>query len=234
MIYSVVIPSHNEAKNISKLVLKLYKVLKKTKKSFEILVVNDNSTDNTREVLEKLRKRIKELKPIHRKGKKGVGYTKREGFSKAKGKYIITLDGDLSHNPYEIPKFLEAMRDSDMVCGSRYIKGGKAHMNLIRIFISGLFNMLFRKIIGLPIRDFTSGFRVYKKEIIDNIKLKSKGFGIYIEIPIKAHLKGYRLKEIPITYHERLSGESNLSYLKQGPDYLKIVFEAILLKLGIK
>ena len=64
--------------------------------------------------------------------------------------------------------------------------------------------------------------------------MRSKGFGVYIEIPIKAHLKGYRLKEIPITYHERLEGESNLSYLKQGPEYMKVALEALLVKLGIK
>ena len=118
-----------------------------------------------------------------------------------------------------------------MVCGSRYTKGGKANMSSGRVLISGLFNFIFRRLLGIPVRDFTSGFRVYKSGIIRKISLKSKNFGIFIEIPIKAHLAGFKLTEIPITYNKRSHGKSNLNYFKQGPEYLKVALEALKIKL---
>ena len=100
--HSLVIPAHNEAKNLPKLLVKARSVLKKTKKKFEIILVNDNSTDNTIKVLEKLKNKIKELRIVNRKTNPGVGYAIREGLSKAKGDVIITMDGDLSH---DLPRF---------------------------------------------------------------------------------------------------------------------------------
>ena len=229
--YSLVIPAHNEAKNLPKLLEKAFSVLKKTKEKFEIIVVNDNSTDNSNEVLKKLNRKIRELRIITRTKNPGAGYAIREGLSKVRGDTIITMDADLSHDPAEIVKFLKFLKDYDMICGSRYVKGGKAEMSYSRILVSSLFNLIFRKLIGIPVKDFTSGFRVYKAKIIDKIELKSKKFGIFIEIPLKAHLAGFKLTEIPISYHERGSGKSNLNYFRQGPEYLKVVLEALRIKL---
>lgn len=231
MMYSLIIPAHNEAKNLPKLLEKAYSVLKNTKEKFEIIVVNDNSTDNSAEVLRNLKKKIKQLKVINRTANPGVGYAIREGLSNVRGDIIITVDGDLSHEPAEIPSFLKFLKGYDMVCGSRYIKGGKANMALSRIFVSGLFNFVFRNLIGIPIKDFTSGFRVYKTKVIKKINLKSKTFGIYIEIPLKAYLAGFKLIEIPITYHKREFGKSNLNYFRQGPEYLKVALEALKIKI---
>lgn len=229
--HSLVIPAHNEAKNLPKLLKKAYSELRKTNEKFEIVVVNDSSTDNSYEVLERLKEQIKQLRTINRTKNPGVGYAIMEGLGSAKGNVIITMDGDLSHEPAEIPKFLIALNGCDMVCGSRYAKGGKADMALSRVVISTLFNLIFRSIIGLPIKDFTSGYRVYKKEVVKKISLKSKSFGIYIEIPIKAHLAGFRLTEIPISYHKREFGKSNLNYFRQGPEYLKVILEALKIKI---
>lgn len=231
MIYSVVIPAHNESKNIEKLVSNIYTILKKEKKEFEIIVVNDNSSDNTKEVLEMLHKRIRELKVFHKKGSPGVGYAKRLAFSKARGKYIITMDGDLSHNPFEIPKFIRAIKSSDMVCGSRYVVGGRADLTFGRRLISRSFNAIFKNLIGLPVKDFTSGFRIFKRSILSNINLRSKSFGIYVEIPIMVYLAGYKISEIAITYHKRTEGISNLNYLNQGPEYINVAFRGIFMKL---
>lgn len=229
--YSLVIPAHNEAKNLQKLLKKAYSVLKKTKEKFEIIVVNDNSTDNTDAVLKKLNEKIKELRIATRTKNPGAGYAIREGLGIVRGDIIITMDGDMSHDPAEIVNFLKFLKDYDMVCGSRYAKGGKAEMTHSRILVSRLFNLIFRKLIGIPVKDFTSGFRAYKAKIIDKIELKSKKFGIFIEIPLKAHLAGFKLTEIPISYHERGFGKSNLNYFKQGPEYLKVAFEALKIKL---
>ena len=232
ILYSTVTPARNESKNLPRLVASLNAVLGSLQAPYEMIIVNDNSTDDSKAVLEGLRSRFPFLKPIHRASKPGVGNAIREGLENAKGRTIITLDGDLSHDPAEIPLLLEGLDRCDMVCGSRYMSGGKADMGLSRIVISGAFNIIFRKLIGIPVKDFTSGFRVYKRTVIDTITLKGSQFGVYIEIPIKAHLAGFKLTEAPITYHKRKFGTTQLSYLKQGPEYLKVALEALSIKLN--
>jgi ubiquinone/menaquinone biosynthesis C-methylase UbiE len=160
-----------------------------------------------------------------------VGLSIRKGLDKSTGDVIVTLDGDLSHNPSEIPNLIDALNDCDMVCGSRYTQGGKADMSLGRLVVSSLFNIVFRNLLGLPVKDFTSGFRAYKRSIIESIKFTSNGFGIYIEVPIKTFLAGFTIKEIPIRYRTRFRGKSNLNYLKQGPEYNKVIINALKLRI---
>jgi glycosyltransferase involved in cell wall biosynthesis len=206
-------------------------VLRKEKGGFEIIVVNDNSSDDSEEILRCLQTEYEELTYISRHDSPGVGNAKRAGFCTAQGTYIITLDGDMSHDPRELPKFLRLKKRYDIVCGSRYISRGRAHMHWTRTIISGAFNRIFRVLIGIKIQDFTSGYRLIRKEVIWKIELTSSGFGIYIEIPLKAHVYGYRITEVPITYHKREYGTSNLNYLKQGPEYLKVGLAAFCLRL---
>lgn len=231
--YSVVTPARNESPNLPILVKGVDEILKTLGAAYEIIVVNDNSRDDSAQVLEDLTKSFPALRPIHRLSNPGVGSTIREGLSNAQGEVIITLDSDLSHNPQEIPSLLKELDHYDMVCGSRYMEGGRADMNLSRTIISGTFNVIFRRILGVPVKDFTSGFRVYKRTVIDTIELKGKQFGVYIEIPLKSHLAGFKLTERPITYHKRQFGTTQLSYLKQGPEYLKVALEALLIKCGL-
>ena len=228
MRYSVVIPAHNEMENLEKLVPFIWSVLKGVSNSFEIIVVDDNSTDDTENALNSMKRKYPELKPIYRKSDKGVGNTIRRGFKEASGDYIITLDGDLSHDPKEIPKFIAAIEDCDLVCGSRYVKGGKAEITMVRSLISKTFNLIFRLVLGVPIRDFTSGYRILRKHVVKSMDLKSHHFGIYIEIPIKANKMSFRLKEIPVHYHPRFKGVSKLRYIKQGPEYLKVIIDNLL------
>ncbi|MBN1157288.1 glycosyltransferase [Candidatus Woesearchaeota archaeon] len=222
---SVFVPAHNESGNLKKLVSGIHRAVKNISKDFEIIIVNDNSSDNSEDILRKLKKKYPELRFVSRHDNPGPGNAYREGFKMVKGDIVVTLDGDLSHDPFEIPKFIKALDKADVVCGSRYTKGGRAHMDKSRTVISGIFNLLFRNFVGFKVRDFTSGFRALRRGVIDEIKLKSKSFGIYIEIPIKAHLKGFRITEVPITYHKRYKGESNLNYFRQGPEYLKVIFK---------
>jgi glycosyltransferase involved in cell wall biosynthesis len=231
--YSAVVPCHNESGNLDRLVSGLANQLSKEKKPFEIIIVIDNSSDNSREILDKLKSKYKELRYLNRTSNPGVGNAKREGFAAARGEFIITMDGDLSHDPAELPKFLALKDRYDIICGSRYISKGRANMPFTRKLISGGFNLLFRTLIGIKVKDFTSGYRLIRREVFEKVKLESKGFGIYIEIPLKAHIYGYRLVEVPITYHKRAYGKSNLSYLKQGPEYLKVGIKAFWLRLTL-
>jgi glycosyltransferase involved in cell wall biosynthesis len=231
MYYSVVVPAHNESSNLPKLVEGLERVLRREHMPFEIIIVNDNSTDDSEQVLLRLSKKFKELRHITRKTNPGVGNAKREGFGAARGKFIITLDGDLSHDPSELPKLLEKRDSYDVVCGSRYVEKGRADMTLSRKMISGAFNLFFRLLIGIKIKDFTSGYRVIRRGVIKKLRLESGTFGIYIEIPLKAHIYGFRLCEVPITYHKRQAGVSKLNYMRQGPEYLKVGLNAFLLRI---
>ncbi len=233
VVYSAVVPARNESKNIPILVERLHQVLIGLGKSFEIIIVNDNSKDDSKVVLESLKARYAALKPIHRIINPGAGNTIREGLAAARGEIIITLDGDLSHDPAEIPSLLEGLSRADMVCGSRYTQGGAADLSISRRILSGIFNWFFRTLIGLPVNDFTSGFRVYKRKVIDTVRLQRQQFGIFVEVPIKAYLAGFKLIELPITYHKRIYGTTNLNYVKQAPEYLGVVFDALLIRAGL-
>lgn len=234
IIYSIVAPAHNEAPNFPVLIASMDRVMASFQSPYEIIIVNDNSRDSSKDVLENLKKEFPSLAPIHRNSNPGVGNAIRAGLAQAQGEIIITLDSDLSHDPNEIPRLLEGLKTHDMVCGSRYMQGGKADMDLSRIVISGMFNLVFRGLLGLPVRDFTSGFRVYKRSIIETIQLKGEQFGIYIEIPIKANFAGFRITERAITYNKRAHGKTKLSYFKQGPEYLKVAIEALTIKFSNK
>ncbi len=230
--YSIVTPAHNEAGNLPTLIEKIASVLD-GKIDYNIVIVNDNSTDNSGEVLAGLQKKYKQLDVVTRTKLGGVGYAIREGLYNAKGDFIITMDGDLSHKPEQILDLLAAIKDKglDMVCGSRYVARGASDMHLSRKIISRGYNVVFGTLLGLKVRDFTSGFRIFKRDFLENIKFDSTGFGIYVEILMKAHLAGYKIGEIPISYDVRGEGESNLNYFEQGPEYCRVALKTFKHKL---
>jgi dolichol-phosphate mannosyltransferase len=201
-------------------------VLEELGRSFEILVVNDNSADDTEQVLGSLEAKVAELHPLHRRGNRGVGNALRAGFKAARGSILVTMDGDLSHDPREISKLLDALADVHIVCGSRYTRDGGADMSWSRVVVSRFFNEVVRWITGLKIADVTSGFRAIRREVIDSITLENGEFGIYIEIPLKAVGRGFIFTEVPINYRPRKAGMSKLSYLRQGPEYLKVLLRS--------
>jgi glycosyltransferase involved in cell wall biosynthesis len=220
---SVIIPAHNESNNLKELVPKIHSVLKKQRLKHEIIVVNDNSTDNSSEILSNL-----DVICIDRHDNKpGVGRNYRAALKIAKGGIIVFMDGDFSHNPEEIPLLLNPIfHGVDFVQGSRYMKShdGTIGMKIGRKFMSKLFNLLIRIMLGIQMSDYTSGFRAIRKNVLDKIELESNYFDVYVEIPIKLCLIGARVEEVPFNYNPRLYGKSNLNYLKMGPKYLRVIF----------
>lgn len=218
---SVIVPMKNEEKNCEPLVRSIEETVRKNRWKAEIILVNDVSSDKTGEVLDRLGKKYRNVRVIHRKPPSGPGRALRDGFVSAKGNIIVTMDGDLSHDPRDMPKLVDELKNADIVCGSRSVAGGKAEMQVSRIIISYVYNLLFRTLIGIPVKDFTSGYRAYRAGMVKSLKLDADMFGIYVEIPVKAYIKGCTFAEVPIHYRKRVHGRTNLNYLKQGREYLK-------------
>ncbi|RLD17167.1 MAG: polyprenol monophosphomannose synthase [Caldiserica bacterium] len=218
----VVIPTYNEKRNILSLVKKIGDI--------DILFIDDNSPDGTADVIEKLKMKNEKLKIIKRERKMGLGSAYRAGFKYALDNgydNVIMMDADLSHPPEKIPELLDV--DADFVVGSRYIKGGKiVGWPWYRYFLSKYANIYAKTFLKMPINDLTGGFNRIKKEVLEEIDfegLKSDGYAFQIELKYYAWKKGFKLREIPITFKEREKGKSKLSK--------KIVWEAFWLVLDL-
>jgi dolichol-phosphate mannosyltransferase len=217
----VVIPTYNEATNIARLIAAINE-----SSDVDILVVDDNSPDGTHEIIEKLQRDLQNLHLIKREGKLGLGTAYIAGFRFAinKGyKYIIEMDADFSHDPKEIPRFLGAIEENDLVIGSRYIIGVNViNWSMSRLLLSYSASKYVHFITGLPIKDPTGGFKCFRREVLEGIGLdgvKSSGYSFQIEINHKAWKRGFRIKEIPIVFTDRYMGKTKMTK--------KIMWEAI-------
>ena len=198
----------------------------KQDQEIEVLVVDDNSPDGTGKMVEELKASNPRIKLITRAKKSGLGTAYIAGFDYALQNgydYIFEMDSDFSHDPNYIPDFLTAINDSDLVLGSRYIRGvNVVNWPITRLLLSYFANVYARWITGLPIKDSTGGFKCFRREVLEKIGLDnihSNGYAFQIEMSFRAWKKGFRIKEIPIIFVDRRAGESKMSK--------KIVREAI-------
>lgn len=228
----VVIPTYNERENIEQMIPDILSVLPET----NILIVDDNSPDGTANIVKKFMKDNPNIHLIERAGKMGLGTAYCEGFKYALSKgfdVIFEMDADFSHDPKELPRFLNELENADVVIGSRYIKGvNVVNWPLSRLLLSYGANMYTKTITGLPVKDATGGFKCFRAEALKKIDLDSihsNGYGFQIEMNYRLWKKGARIKEIPIIFIDRRSGISKMNK--------KIIYEAIFLvwklKLGL-
>jgi dolichol-phosphate mannosyltransferase len=219
----VIVPTYNERFNIARLI----PAILAQDPSLEILVVDDGSPDGTGAIVDGIATNNARVHVIHREGKLGLGTAYIVGFRWAlERKYdlVFEMDADFSHNPERLPEFLEAIRGSDVVLGSRYQDG---HVNVVnwpmsRLFLSYAANIYARFVTGLPIFDTTGGFKCFRRNVLESIDLnsvKSNGYAFQIEVSYRAWKRGFRLLEIPIIFVDRTEGVSKMSK--------KIVREAI-------
>ncbi len=211
---SIVLPCYNERENIDKIINKLFDL---HIESLEIVVVDDNSPDGTAEVVEKLNQNH----PIHlikRPQKLGLGSAYIDGFKLAinhGADYIFEMDADLSHDPEDIPRFLDAIKNADLVIGSRKIKGGKIiGWGWIRKFMSSGAMWFSRLLLSLKAKDVTAGFRCYKRKVLETINLDtihSNGYAFQEELLYRTEKNNFVVKEIPVTFIDRRAGKSKLS-----------------------
>ena len=220
----IIIPTYNEVENIEKLILEIFKFEPK----IQILFIDDNSPDGSADLIRQLQQIYTNIHLLERPGKQGLGSAYIMGFRFALEKgyeYIFEMDADFSHNPREIPNFLKAIDKYDLVLGSRYIKGvNVVNWPLSRLQFLCTYSQNNLKATGIPVQDSTGGFKCFRRQVLESIgfdTIKSNGYAFQIEMNFKAWKKGFKVKEIPIIFVDRVFGESKLSK--------KIMWEAIFL-----
>ena len=204
--------TYNEKENIKKLLDNLNHL----KIDIDILVIDDNSPDNTWEILQELEKKSNNLKVIVRKDKSGLDTAHKLAFKYARNngyEKFISMDADLSHDPNEIPKMIDILDKSSFVIGSRYIEGGKCEMSSHRLMLSIIGNRFIKKILRINCNEFTTsyrGFNLLKLKEFDLNIVKSKGYSFFMETIYRLNKHGVDINEIPIHFRNRRHGSSKI------------------------
>ncbi len=212
---SIILPVVNERDNLRQLVPRLRAVMDREGLSYEIIVVDGGSRDGTPEIAAELGARAVTER---RRGYAGALET---GFAEARGEYVLTLDADLSHEPAFAAKLWRARSEADIVIASRYTRGGTAFAGITRSWLSRLLNLWIRRLLSMPVRDLSSGFRLYRREALQGLNLVARNFEVIEELLVKAYAQGYRVFEVPFTYFPRESGRSHARLLRFGVDLMR-------------
>jgi len=219
----IIIPTYNERENIGALLDAIFDL---KIKGLEVLVIDDNSPDGTAELVGTYSSLNNGVHLMERSKKAGLGTAYVSGFKYALAhdyNYVMEMDADFSHDPKEIPNFLTAIEDSDLVIGSRYIHGVNViNWPLRRLVLSLGASKYTRIVTGMPLRDCTAGFKCFRRQVLESINLDaihSDGYSFQIEMHFKTWKKGFRIREIPIIFVDRAVGSSKMSK--------KIVREAV-------
>ena len=227
---SLVVPAHNEEENIVDLLQKIENTLKL---DHELIVVDDHSTDKTQELVRQAMTQYPNIRLVQNTLKNGFANAIKTGFSAINTDVVVPIMGDLCDDLATIPLMLEKITQGyDVVCGSRYIKGGgRLGGSGIKGFLSGIAGKSMHFLLGFPSSDISNAFKMYRKNVLESMKIESTGFEISMEIPLKAFYSGFRISEVPTVWRERSKGKSNFKILKLLPSYLKLYFWAIIRKL---
>lgn len=226
--YSVLLPTYNERENLPYMVFFLHEAFSQAAVPYEIIIIDDASPDGTQDVARKLRESYGADKLIlaPRKGKLGLGSAYLHGAEQATGDFIIILDADMSHHPKFIPDFIKTQLETgcDIVSGTRYVRdGGVYGWNLRRKLVSRVANYLAQIMLRPGVSDLTGSFRLYSTEAFRRImkEMQATGFVFQMEVIVRAKRMGLDVREVPITFVDRLFGSSKmgtseiLQYLEQ-------------------
>jgi dolichol-phosphate mannosyltransferase len=210
----VIIPTYNEQKNVQGIATAIFDV----STDIDILFVDDNSPDGTGDILNKMAEADSRVHVIHRLGKQGLGRAYIAGFKWALERdytFIFEMDADYSHDPKEIPNFLSAASNADLVLGSRYFNGIRIiNWPLNRLILSKAASFYVRFVTGMPFSDPTSGYKCYCRKVLEAVKLdtiESNGYSFQIEMTHRAWKLGLKIVEIPIVFEDRRSGHSKMN-----------------------
>jgi dolichol-phosphate mannosyltransferase len=227
----VILPTFNERENLERIVAAILD----QGPEFEVLVVDDNSPDGTGEIADRLSNaRLGRVHVLHRPSKQGLGTAYIQGFlwalARAYG-YVFEMDADFSHDPNDLPRMREAVRQgADVAVGSRWVPGGGTrNWSFLRTFISRGGSIYARLILGIPVNDLTSGFKCFSRHVLERLDLqsiRSNGYAFQVEMNYRCYQHGFSIDEVPITFVDRRVGKS-----KMGGH---IVREAMLVVLGLR
>lgn len=225
---TILAPAFNEADVIEAFVTA---TLAEMSPDWELLIVDDGSTDETPVILERLSHLDDRLRVITHEVNKGLGQALRTGFTGAAGEVIVTMDADQSH-PFElVPRLVEACADADAAFGSRFVDGGgMVGIPKKRSAISVVGNGVFRLLFATKVRDLTTGLRAYRAEVVRDLDLRAKGFAIQLEISTNLIAARRRIVELPLVLKNRTAGESKMRYLPLLPTYIWTLFSMVWLR----
>ena len=223
---SIVIPAHNEEENIGEVIKRIEEGLDI---DYELVVVNDHSTDNTLAVLEKLSKQYQNISVVENELKKGFANALKTGFLNSAQDAVLPVMADLCDELSTIKEMLELLNKGyDIVCGCRYTKGGaRLGGSRIKGFFSGFVGRSLYYLLGIPTNDIANAFKMYRKTVLDAVDISSCGFEVSMEIPLKAYYLGFKITEVPTVWRERSKGKSSFRMFKLLPGYLRLYLWAI-------
>ncbi len=219
--YSVIIPAYNERENLPELLVKLYPIMKELKERFEILIVDDGSTDDTQEWIIANLRQFPEVVYIRLRKNSGKSAALQAGFDRVRGEIVITMDADLQDDPDEIPAMLEKLEEGyDLVSCWKKRRRDPFGKRLP----SKIFNAIVSWSTGVKLHDMNCGFKVYRREVIENIKLYGE---LHRFIPVLAAWRGFKITEKPVVHHPRMYGESKFGwerFFRGFFDFLTVLF----------
>jgi len=232
---SIVIPAYNEEGSIEETLTSLYDELQNEQIDHEIVVVNDNSKDNTLGLLESLKSSKIPTLNIHTNlGPNGFGYAVRYGLERFEGDMVAVMMADLSDDPKDLVKFYRLMVEKDLDCvfGSRFIKGGKVvDYPRHKLILNRFFNFLIQISVGIKYNDATNAFKMYRRNTMQGLKpFLAPHFNLTIELPLKAIIRGYSYEVLPNSWRNRKAGESNLKIKEMGSRYFFILLYILIEK----
>lgn len=210
----IVIPTYNEQENVRGIASAVFKACSDA----DVLFVDDNSPDGTGDIINDMAQADERVHPVHKLGKQGLGRAYIDGFKwalKRNYSFIFEMDADFSHDPEDITKFISAADHADLVLGSRYL-GGIRIINwpMNRLILSKAASLYVRIITSMPFVDPTSGYKCFRREVLEAIdldRIKSNGYSFQIEMTHTAWKLGFRIVEIPIIFEERRSGHTKMN-----------------------
>lgn len=208
-LYSVVIPLKNEESNIVDLIEELEPVMIQLNQPWELICVDDGSTDHTRDILSQLSQRKTYLKNIIFKTNYGQSSAFDAGFKEAAGEFVITLDGDRQNDPTDIPRLLALIPDCDLVCGIRL----KRKDSFVKRITSKLANFIRSRLCDDGVQDTGCSLKVYRKKCLEKIKMFH---GMHRFLPALFKIEGFRIKQLPVNHRERLKGKSNYNFFNRS------------------
>lgn len=225
---SVVIPALHEGPNLAILLPQLKEIAESLTADFEILVVTAGTDQETLEAA-----KVSQATVIEQ-SERGYGGALKAGFELARGRYIVTMDADLSHPPVFVKDLWNQRPAADLVIASRYVRGGKASMPFGRFLLSRILNSFFARGLGLPVKDLSSGFRLYDASLLKNLELTAHDFNVLIEILVRLYSQDKKIKEVPFYYAPRIFGSSNARIFAFGIEYIKTFYTLRLLRRKIQ